>query len=110
MANYFTGKERDNASGLDYSSSVLLEPRRIGSPALCEGTNPRTGERKMKSEQIKEITDRAAEQLVAALNAGHSETPTGYLKAIGRFHRYSLQNVLLSALQKPHASSASALT
>jgi hypothetical protein len=29
--------------------------------------NPRTGERKMKSEQIKEITDRAAEQLVAAL-------------------------------------------
>jgi hypothetical protein len=44
----------------------------------------------MKSEQIKEITDKATEQLVAALNAGHSETLTGYLKAIGRFHRYSL--------------------
>ena len=44
----------------------------------------------MKSEQIKEITERAAEQLVAALNAGRSEALTGYLKAIGRFHRYSL--------------------
>jgi hypothetical protein len=35
--------------------------------------NPRTGEQRMKSEQIKEITERATEQLVAALNAGHSE-------------------------------------
>jgi antirestriction protein ArdC len=58
----------------------------------------------MKSEQIKEITDRATEQLIAALNAGQSEALTGYLKAIGRFHRYSLSNVLLIALQKPNAS------
>jgi antirestriction protein ArdC len=58
----------------------------------------------MKSEQIKEITDRATEQLVAALNAGHSEALTGYLKAIGRFHRYSLHNVMLIASQKPNAS------
>ncbi len=43
----------------------------------------------MKSEQIKEITEIATEQLVAALNAGHSEALKGYLKAIGRFHRYS---------------------
>jgi hypothetical protein len=58
----------------------------------------------MKSEQIKEITEKAAEQLVAALNAGHSEALTGYLKAIGRFHQYSLYNVMLIASQKPHAS------
>jgi antirestriction protein ArdC len=58
----------------------------------------------MKSEQIKEITDRATEQLVAALNAGRSEALAGYLKAIGRFHRYSLYNVLLIASQKPDAS------
>ena len=58
----------------------------------------------MKSEQIKEITDRATEQLVAALKSGHSQALTAYLKAIGRFHRYSLNNVLLIALQKPHAS------
>jgi hypothetical protein len=34
----------------------------------------------MKAEQIKEITERATEQLVAALGAGHSETLTAYLK------------------------------
>ena len=51
----------------------------------------------MKSEQIKEITDRAVEQLVAALQAGHSEALTAYLTAIRRFHRYSLHNVLLIA-------------
>jgi len=37
----------------------------------------------MKSDQIKEITDRAAEQLVAALQAGKSEAPTEYLKPSG---------------------------
>src|SRR5256885_16966380 len=58
----------------------------------------------MKSEQIKEITDKATQQLVAALKAGQSEALTGYLKAIGRFHRYSLHNVLLIASQKPNAS------
>jgi antirestriction protein ArdC len=58
----------------------------------------------MKAEQIKEITDRAAEQLVAALQRGHSEALTLYLKAIGRFHHYSLHNVLLIASQKPNAS------
>src|SRR6266849_10073847 len=66
--------------------------------------NPRTGERKMKSEQIKEIADKATDQLVATLNAGRSEALTGYLKAIGRFHRYSFHNVLLIASQKPDAS------
>jgi antirestriction protein ArdC len=58
----------------------------------------------MKSEQIKEITERATEQLTAALNAGHSEALTSYLKAIARFHRYSLHNVMLIASQKPTAS------
>jgi antirestriction protein ArdC len=58
----------------------------------------------MKSEQIRDLTERATEQLVAALNAGRSETLTGYLKAIGRFHHYSLHNVLLIASQKPNAS------
>jgi antirestriction protein ArdC len=58
----------------------------------------------MKSEQIKEITAKATEQLLAALQSGHSEALTAYLKAIGRFHRYSLHNVLLIALQKPNAS------
>lgn len=58
----------------------------------------------MKSEQIKEITERATEHLVAALQQGQSEALAAYLRAIGRFHRYSLNNVLLIALQKPNAS------
>ena len=44
----------------------------------------------MKSELIKQITNKAVEQLIAALNEGRSETLTQYLAAIGRFHRYSL--------------------
>jgi len=58
----------------------------------------------MKSEQIKQVTEKATEQLVAALQQGHSEALTAYLKAIGRFHRYSLHNVLLIAMQNPNAS------
>jgi hypothetical protein len=44
----------------------------------------------MKSEQIKELPEKATEQLVAALQQRHSEALTSYLKTIGRFHRYSL--------------------
>jgi antirestriction protein ArdC len=58
----------------------------------------------MKSEQIKEITEKATAQLVAALNAGHSDVLAGYLETIGRFHRYSFHNILLIASQKPNAS------
>lgn len=58
----------------------------------------------MKSEQIKAVTEKATQQLVAELKAGRSEALNGYLKAIGRFHRYSLHNVMLIALQKPNAS------
>src|SRR5579863_6587288 len=55
----------------------------------------------MNSENIKKITNQAIEQLVAALNQGRSETLTQYLAALGRFHRYSLRNVMLIASHKP---------
>lgn len=58
----------------------------------------------MKSEQIKQITNKAVERLIAALNEGRSEILTQYLAAIGRFHRYSLRNVMLIASQKPAAT------
>jgi len=58
----------------------------------------------MNSENIKKVTDQAIEQLVTALNEGRSETLTQYLAAIGRFHRYSLRNVMLIASQKPTAT------
>ena len=58
----------------------------------------------MKSEEIKQITNKATDQLIAALKEGRSETLTSYLAAIGRFHRYSLRNVMLIASQKPAAT------
>jgi N-terminal domain of anti-restriction factor ArdC len=58
----------------------------------------------MNSENIKKVTNQAIEQLVAALNQGRSETLTQYLAAIGRFHSYSLRNVMLIASQKPTAT------
>jgi antirestriction protein ArdC len=58
----------------------------------------------MNSENIKKVTNQAIEQLITALNEGRSETLTQYLAAIGRFHRYSLRNVMLIASQRPTAS------
>jgi antirestriction protein ArdC len=58
----------------------------------------------MKSAQIDQITNKAIEQLITALNEGRSEILTQYLAAIGRFHRYSLHNVMLIASQKPTAT------
>jgi N-terminal domain of anti-restriction factor ArdC len=58
----------------------------------------------MNSENIKKVTNQAIEQLITALNEGRSETLTQYLAAIGRFHRYSLGNVMLIASQRPTAT------
>jgi len=58
----------------------------------------------MKVEQAKQIVSAAIEQLSQALERGHSETLRNYLAAIGRFHRYSLRNVMLIASQKPTAT------
>ena len=58
----------------------------------------------MNSENIKKIANQAIEQLITALNEGRTETLTQYLEAIGRFHRYSLRNVMLIASQKSTAT------
>jgi antirestriction protein ArdC len=57
----------------------------------------------MKSENIKNITNQAVEQLVEALNAGHSEALTRYLSAMAKFRTYSLLNVMLILKQCPNA-------
>ena len=44
----------------------------------------------MKSEEVKQLTTRAIEELSAVLNAGRTEELTRYLEAMSRFHRYSL--------------------
>lgn len=58
----------------------------------------------MKSEQIKQITSKAIEELVAALNSGRSEALTNYLAAVAKFRKYSLCNVLLIARACPQAT------
>jgi len=58
----------------------------------------------MKSEEVRQIATKAIEELAVALESGRSESLAAYLKAMGRFHRYSLHNVLLIALQRPAAT------
>jgi antirestriction protein ArdC len=58
----------------------------------------------MNSQRIAELTTKAIEELSVALAAGKSETLTQYLAAIGRFHKYSMHNVMLIVLQKPAAT------
>ena len=58
----------------------------------------------MKVEQAKQIVSKAIEELSQSLERGHSETLRNYLAAIGRFHRYSLRNVMLIASQNPTAT------
>jgi antirestriction protein ArdC len=57
----------------------------------------------MNSENIKKVTNQAIEQLVSALNEGHSEALTGYLIAMAKFRAYSFLNVLLILKQCPNA-------
>jgi hypothetical protein len=58
----------------------------------------------MNSQEIVELTTKAIEELASKLEAGHSETLRQYLAAIGRFHKYSLHNVMLIVLQRPAAT------
>src|SRR5260370_828821 len=57
----------------------------------------------MNSGSIKKVTNQAIEQLVEALNAGHSEALTRYLAAMAKFRAYSFLNVLLILKQCPNA-------
>ena len=58
----------------------------------------------MKTEQVKEVTDKALGQLINALEQGQSATLTRYLTAMARFHRYSFHNVMLIHTQRENAS------
>lgn len=54
-----------------------------------------------REEQLKEITDRL-EQGVQDLFT--SERYTEYLQTMGKFHKYSFNNTLLIAMQRPDAT------
>jgi hypothetical protein len=58
----------------------------------------------MKIEQAREITSKALEHLSQSLAPGESEVLRNYLAAMGKFHRYSVSNVLLIIAQRPDAT------
>jgi hypothetical protein len=57
-----------------------------------------------KPQTAKEVIAANVQLLVEQLEAGHSEGLTAYLTAMGRFHNYSLGNILEIARQKPDAT------
>src|SRR3974377_443399 len=60
-------------------------------------------DKKMKVEEVKQITNKALEELAASLESGHSEALTTYLKTMALFSKYSLNNLFLIARQRPDA-------
>ena len=58
----------------------------------------------MKRDEVRGVAKEAFEQLVRDVEAGRSDTLQAYLKAMGRFHHYSVGNAILIQLQKPGAT------
>ena len=58
----------------------------------------------MRAAEKVDAVGKAVDTLVAEVEAGHSARLTAYLTAMGRFHRYSLGNVLLIGMQCPRAT------
>ncbi len=58
----------------------------------------------MKRDELRKAARKALEKLIQDVEAGVSETLKQYLKAMGRFHRYSAGNAILIHLQKPDAT------
>ena len=58
----------------------------------------------MNIDEAREVTSKALEHLSESLAQGESEVLREYLAAMGRFHRYSMSNVLLIITQRPDAT------
>ena len=57
-----------------------------------------------KPQTTREVIQANVDLLIEQLEAGHSEALTAYLTAMGRFHNYSLGNILEIARQQPDAT------
>jgi antirestriction protein ArdC len=57
----------------------------------------------MKVEEVKQITNKALQELAASLESGQSQALTAYLKTMALFSKYSLNNLFLIARQRPDA-------
>ena len=58
----------------------------------------------MTADQLKTLTTDALDRLATLLDEGHSERLTALLKTMGRFHRYSVNNICLITAQRPTAT------
>ena len=58
----------------------------------------------MGRSQMKDQVGKALDALVQAVERGESEQLKAHLGMLGRFHRYSVGNVLLIAMQRPGAT------
>src|SRR5580704_6987552 len=58
----------------------------------------------MVDDKVRNLAEDALNHLVAELSAGKSDALRNYLAAMGRFHRYSLGNILLINAQRPTAT------
>jgi len=59
---------------------------------------------KVAGEKVKALVEAAVQKLETALRNGESRTLRTYLKAMSRFSRYSLGNMLLIGFQRPDAT------
>ena len=59
---------------------------------------------KSKKQSTQELVRGSVDVLVKSLEAGHSEVLSAYLEAMAKFHNYSFNNILLIAMQRPHAT------
>ena len=59
---------------------------------------------KTGNNHARQLAEDGLNKLAAALESGKSEALVNYLSVMSRFHRYSWNNCLLIALQRPGAS------
>ncbi len=58
----------------------------------------------MKTNHARKVSEQAFNELIEAVEAGKSQKLVEFLKAMGRFHNYSLGNAILIGFQKPRAT------
>jgi antirestriction protein ArdC len=64
---------------------------------------------KGKTKSTQELIAASLDMLVKALESGHSELLSSYLKAMAKFHYYSFGNIVLIAGQRPEATQVAGL-
>jgi len=58
----------------------------------------------MRTNEEKQLVTQALDTLASAIERGEGEQLKAYLSVFARFHRYSIGNVLLIAMQRPGAA------